>query len=422
MNPATRMKINPGGVSGDMSGGVSEGGSGGGSGGYPGGDPRGGSGGGIRGGIRGGDAGRVPGQVFTPPEIVRRMAALRRNRGRVLEPSSGAGAFLRAFPEAAAIEKDPLLAAATGATAGDFFDYPATERFATVIGNPPYVRHRDIPADTRAKLDMTLFDRRANLYLFFMEKALRHLEPGGELIFITPREFRQATAARKLNAALFAAGTITHYEELGDAKVFADAAPNCAIWRFEKGNPTRRLADGRAFRCVGGQLCFGDIGAATVGEYFSVKVGAVSGADHVFADPRRGNRDFVCSETVRDGRTRRMIYEAYHPVLEARKAELLRRAVRRFNESNWWRWGRRYPDSGRPRIYVNAKTRNPRPFFLHEAAAFDGAVLALFPRDPDADLARWTRRLNDADWEGLGFVCDGRRLFSQRALENAAAF
>ena len=28
-------------------------------------------------------------------------------------------------------------------------------------------------------------------------------------------------------------------------------------------------------------------------------------------------------------------------------------------------------------------------------------------------------RLNNVDWEELGFVCDGRFLFSQRSLENA---
>ena len=28
-------------------------------------------------------------------------------------------------------------------------------------------------------------------------------------------------------------------------------------------------------------------------------------------------------------------------------------------------------------------------------------------------------KLNDTDWQELGFVCDGRFLFSQRSLENA---
>jgi hypothetical protein len=38
------------------------------------------------------------GQVFTPPAIVEAMLALVRNRGRVLEPACGDGAFLQHFP------------------------------------------------------------------------------------------------------------------------------------------------------------------------------------------------------------------------------------------------------------------------------------------------------------------------------------
>ena len=364
---------------------------------------------------------RGAGQVFTPPEIVRRMAALRRGSGSVLEPSAGDGAFLAAFPGAVAVEKDSALAAGLGIAPADFFDLPESAKFATVVGNPPYVRHRDIAPDTRRKLDMALFDRRANLYLFFIAKALRHLAPGGELIFITPRDFCKLTSARKLNAALHRAGTFTHWEELGDAKVFEGAAPNCAIWRFEKDSAVRRLDDGRAFRCAGGQIYFGDGGGTkTLGDVFEVKVGAVSGADHIFADARNGTRDFVYSQTAATGRARRMIYNIRHPVLESRKGELLRRRIRRFDEGNWWEWGRRYPESDRPRIYVNGKTRNPRPFFLHESRAFDGSVLALFPRDAGADLRELRDRLNAADWRALGFVCDGRFIFSQRSLETAA--
>jgi len=36
------------------------------------------------------------GQVFTPPAVVQAMLAMRQNRGRVLEPSAGDGAFMRA--------------------------------------------------------------------------------------------------------------------------------------------------------------------------------------------------------------------------------------------------------------------------------------------------------------------------------------
>ena len=92
--------------------------------------------------------------------------------------------------------------------------------------------------------------------------------------------------------------------------------------------------------------------------------------------------------------------------------------MRPFGEHNWWRWGRVHHRSDAARIYVNGKTRKQRPFFLHDCPHYDGAVLALFARSPALDVARAASLLNDAvDWEELGFVCDGRFLFTQRSLQ-----
>ena len=141
------------------------------------------------------------GQVFTPDAIVRRMLALRRKAGRVLEPSCGDGAFARHLPGCTAIEVDARHCP-PGALNQDFFAYPESEKFATIIGNPPYVRYQDIAETTRAWLPSEHFDGRSNLYLFFIEKCLRHLEPGGELIFITPRDFLKATSAEPESPAV----------------------------------------------------------------------------------------------------------------------------------------------------------------------------------------------------------------------------
>jgi adenine-specific DNA-methyltransferase len=152
------------------------------------------------------------GQIFTPEPVVRAMLALRRNTGRVLEPSCGDGAFLRHLPGAVGLELDPDHCP-PGAQAIDFFAYPEREQFDTIIGNPPYVRFQDIPPATQALIARGQYgaclDKRANLYLFFIDKCLRHLEPGGELIFITPRDFLKATSAVKLNRLLFEAGSPT---------------------------------------------------------------------------------------------------------------------------------------------------------------------------------------------------------------------
>ncbi len=357
------------------------------------------------------------GQVFTPEAVVRQMLTLRQRRGRSLDPSAGDGAFSTRINGCEAIEIDPTVAP-PGARVMDFFALPTDEKFETIIGNPPYVRQQDIPAETLARLDSVLFDGRSNLYLYFIEKAVRHLRRGGELIFIVPREFTKLTAARKLNAFLYEEGDITDFIELGDARIFGGHNPNCAIFRFERGRHQRRLNDGRHFALVDGQLMFlrGSY-QIPLAELFDVKVGAVSGADEIFEHPE-GNAEFVCSKTVDDGSTRRMIFGQSHPHLEAHRDRLLERRVRRFDESNWWQWGRLHHVAQGPRIYVNCKTRRPRPFFLHDCPNYDGSVLALFPRIPGMDLVLATEMLNDqVDWAELGFVCDGRYLFTQRSLQ-----
>lgn len=358
------------------------------------------------------------GQVFTRDDIVRKMLSLRKTTGRTLEPSAGDGAFSKHLRGCVAIELDRSVAP-DGAKVMDFFAYPVSEKFQCIIGNPPYVRHNDIRPTTKKLLDGTLFDRRTNLYLYFIEKCVRHLEPGGELIFIVPREFIKLTSSRKLNHWLYEQGTITHFIETGDSSIFGPYVPNCAIFRFEKGLTDRRMNDGRIFAEVNGQLLFTRRQySVRLSDLFHVKVGAVSGADEIFIHPQ-GNKEFVCSTTIDTGQTRRAYYDVKNKHLERHKAQLLARRIRKFDDTNWWMWGRRHHVSDFPRIYVNVKTRRPQPFFRHDACKdYDGSILALFPKDPNMDLTVATNLLNTSvDWEDLGFVCDGRFMFSQRGLE-----
>ena len=229
------------------------------------------------------------GQVFTPPEIVTRMLALRENAGRVLEPSCGDGAFFKRIPACVGIEFDASVAP-DGCVVMDFFDYPRSERFETVIGNPPYVRRRDVAASTAEKLPKG-YDGRTNLSVFFMDKCLDHLLPGGELILIVPREFMKATSARPLNERLHAEGTFSHLVDLGDGRIFKGAAPNCVILRWVKGDSSHVRRDGAVQSLSDGLLVFRPPAAAPfsgplLSEIFDVKVGAVAATTESSPTPR----------------------------------------------------------------------------------------------------------------------------------------
>ena len=364
------------------------------------------------------------GQFFTPPDIVDKMVGLRVNQGSILEPSVGDGAFFSVLENTAVgIEIDGTVVNNDRVIVGDFFAYSNENKFDTIIGNPPYVRYNDIAEETKNLLDNTLLDKRSNLYLFFIKKCLNHLNPNGELIFITPRDFLKATSARKLNELLYNQGSMSHYYELGDKKIFKDAAPNCAIWRWEKGRTDRNMQPTGMFQCRSGQILFNDYSGAdssnlfgtTLGDFFDIKVGAVSGADDAFVSEKNGCTDMVYSRTAKTGETRRVIYNRKDDSLYPHKKRLLMRGIRRFDESNWWEWGRKFCQRTGPRIYVNGKTRNKKPFFVSEVESYDGSVLALFPKK-GINIEKALEKLNNTDWATLGFVCDGRLIFSQRSL------
>lgn len=359
------------------------------------------------------------GQVFTPPCVVAEMLLLRQNLfGRALEPSCGDGAFSKHIPNCISIELDAKFCSEHTLNI-DFMEYPTSEKFDTIIGNPPYVRYQDILPSTKQKIKSALFDERSNLYLFFIEKCINHLNKGGELIFITPRDFLKATSSIKLNDFIFKNGTITHLIDLGDKKIFNGFSPNCIIFRFEKGDFSRKTNISKEFLYANGQLLFTDnFYPIKFSDVFGVKVGAVSGYDKIFANDEFGDTDFVCSATYKTGKTKRMIFNIKNEYLAQFKKELISRKIRQFDETNWWQWGRLHHISTEKRIYVNCKTRSKNPFFLNDCKNYDGAILAIFPKNKKANEALLCEKLNSVNWYELGFVCNGRYIFSQKSLEN----
>ena len=365
-------------------------------------------------------------QVFTPYFVVDKMLSLRKNFGRCMEPSCGDGAIASRIPNIFAIEFDSSVCP-DYAHNMDFFDYSIYNKYESIIGNPPYVKYNNIGESTKSILDYTIFDNRSNLYLFFIEKCIKHLTDNGELIFIVPRDFLKATSSRKLNEFIYNTGTITNIVDYGDMILFKGFSPNCIIFRFEKGNFSRKtiyedvvngIVNEREFSCSNGQMYFlSNDYDVDFSDLFFVKVGGVSGADDIFSNDEYGNMDFVCSETCKTGKTKRMIYNEVNEYIISNEERLRKRHIMKITDDNWWIWGRDFYKSNSSRIYVNSKTRNKNPFFINDCKNYDGSVLAIFPK-VEMNIEEVCDMLNSVDWNELGFMCDGRYLFSQRSLEN----
>lgn len=368
------------------------------------------------------------GQVFTPKDIVDLMIKMIQKGDRILEPSCGDGAFsnplLEQFSDVVSIEFDEGHCPDYGLNM-DFFDYPVTEKFSTIIGNPPYVSGKKILKSTLSKINSQLITHgKSNLYLYFIEKSINHLEEGGEIIFITPREFIKNTSSYKLNQWLYEMGTITHWLEFGDQVIFKGYSPSVVIFRFEKGNFSRKTITGegeKIFQHDSGQLFFLDneLKGTKLGSLFDIKVGGVSGMDEVFAEDG-GNQQFVCSYTRTTGGLKTFHYNIINDYTISKKELLLQRKIKNFNESNWWMWGRDFHKSDRRRIYVNSKTRIENPFFINECKYYDGSVIALIPKVDSVEekLEQYLDKLNRVDWERLGFKVGGRFVFTQKTLHN----
>ncbi len=353
------------------------------------------------------------GQYFTPQEIVKEMIILIKNKGSVLEPACGDGAFYNLLKDkhtTIGLEIDPDVKC-PGAIEMDYFDW--REPVDTIIGNPPYVKYQNILPATLEKLPQVM-DKRSNLYLFFIWHSIDLLKPNGELIFIVPRDFIKTTGARALNARLYAEGGFTYWKEYGDVKVFPDADPNVVIFRWQKGaTHTVPITFNNGF------LSFTTIRGVRLGDLFEVRVGAVSGANDIYYH-NSGNIKIATSTTKNTGKLSKAWYiDRPNQFLLAYKDKLMHRGIRKFNEDNWWEWGRKITPLTGPAIFVNCKTRDLHPFYSINTQWYDGSLLALIPKTKRYSIRELIDILNSTDWQSQGFQVGGRLIFTQRSILEA---
>lgn len=107
--------------------------------------------------------------------------------------------------------------------------------FDIVVGNPPYVRTKGIP-DTYKNLLWDRFDtfeKKADLYVCFLEAAIHLMRPNAFLCFITSSSYLRLDSFARIRKLLLTKGAISELVEFQD-NVFESAAVRTAILSFAK--------------------------------------------------------------------------------------------------------------------------------------------------------------------------------------------
>lgn len=120
-------------------------------------------------------------------------------------------------------------------TVAHWFDaeymFGITGGFDVVIGNPPYVSHDKIPKHQKSIVRNSFLSYQpfADLYCYFIEKALRLQNNAGVLSFITSNSYLRAEYGAPIRELLSKRNALLRVISIEDSQVFASAIVNVAI-------------------------------------------------------------------------------------------------------------------------------------------------------------------------------------------------
>ena len=98
--------------------------------------------------------------------------------------------------------------------------------FDVVVGNPPYVRQESLSAEFKQMVSERYrsYNGRADIYVYFYERAHELLKPGGFFGFISSNKFMRAAYGAKLRQYLLEQAKLQEIIDFGELPVFKEAA------------------------------------------------------------------------------------------------------------------------------------------------------------------------------------------------------
>jgi adenine-specific DNA-methyltransferase len=363
------------------------------------------------------------GQFFTTRNrVLDVLVSLIKNDGDIFEPSAGSGHIIKYVEDKLNknvigveldFEKINNKICESNIIADNFFNFiKNNNKYSTVIGNPPFVKLKNVESDTISILPEKI-DGNGNLYYFFIKYSITMLNDNGELIFIVPKEWLYNTSSQFVRDYLSENGSFTHFIDCGEEKLFDDAdVPALCIFRYEKNFNGKvkyyesidkyNLNDFTEKNTLYGKtITFTNrkIYNKKISDFFDVKVGLVSGLEKIYDLTNVNGIEEECiihmMTTTKETKPY-LFLEDYNnlndiPIntrnyIELNKKKLFGRKIKKYKENNWWKYGAirniEMMRSDRPRIYGIMKTRDSLPFWVGEPNTyFSGGVFALFLKE-----------------------------------------
>lgn len=197
------------------------------------------------------------GQYFTPAYVADFMIGLSgvQKSAKILEPACGKGIFLKLLEEKGykniiGYEIDKTLEPVTDAKIifKSFVSEKLNEQYDLIVGNPPYIRWKNLDQELKDELDnndlwQRYFNSLCDYLCIFILKSVELLKDGGELIFITPEYWINTKHAEILRNYLVENGYFTDIIHFNETPIFDKVASSILIFKFVKSKTPQTRAN-----------------------------------------------------------------------------------------------------------------------------------------------------------------------------------
>lgn len=187
------------------------------------------------------------GQYFTPKVVANfmiEMADISKN-SKILEPSCGEGVFLellhqKGYSDVTAYEIDNNLAQEfSNIRYESFISAKIEDKFDLIIGNPPYIRWKNLEDDLKNELSTNLiwnkyFNSLCDYLYIFILKSIELLNENGQLIFICPEYWMNTTHSISLRNFMVENGCFEEIYHFNETPIFEKVTVSIVIFKFVK--------------------------------------------------------------------------------------------------------------------------------------------------------------------------------------------